>query len=181
MKLIILYNFYFFFLNFLSDAPCLSVYTASKSFNYSFSRSLYTELNPRGFDICAYTPAVVESNLSKQKVSLTVADPLKAAKAALGSIHLRQSAGTAIHSLQWALTSSLPIPLLEMGSRDAMRKIIIEESKLNFIPNENEIEKINEENEEISKNSNSSMNHSNSLSKKKIINNPVLTDSLIHE
>ncbi len=113
----------------LSVPPYLSPYAASKAYNYVFSRSLHAELSPLGFDVLAFTPAVIASNLSGQSESFAVASPLRAASAALASIRFRDSPGYWVHALQTVLATALPAWLLESASRSEMKKIMETEAR----------------------------------------------------
>jgi short-subunit dehydrogenase len=112
----------------ISVPPYLSPYAASKSYNYAFSRCLHAELSPEGFDVLAYTPAVIESNLSGQKRSFAVAAPVQAAKSALYRMRFRDTAGYWVHEMQTLLATSLPVWLLEDASRVEMKKIMTQEA-----------------------------------------------------
>lgn len=109
-------------------SPYVSNYSATKSFVDSFSRALSLEYSDH-IDVLSFRPMLVESNMSKQQASLTVATRNQAAKSAIRSLGLDyETNGYWMHRLTSYIVGCLPVPLVRGMSESESRKIMEREN-----------------------------------------------------
>jgi 17beta-estradiol 17-dehydrogenase / very-long-chain 3-oxoacyl-CoA reductase len=106
--------------------PFISTYSATKAYNDFFSQSTQMEYSHK-IDILSLKPLVVESNLSKQKKSLTVASRNECAQAAMKYLGIDyETNGYYMHRLMSYFSSLMPSPLLRCVAESESRKIMEE-------------------------------------------------------
>ena len=104
--------------------PYISTYSATKAFNDFFSRSLEMQYSDQ-IDVLSLRPMLVESNLSKQQKSCTVASRNECARSAIKYLGIDyETNGYWVHRLLASITRSLPTPIIRASSTSESKKIM---------------------------------------------------------
>lgn len=104
--------------------PYVSTYSATKAFNNFFSQAVGMEYENQ-IDVISLRPMLVESNMSKQKASCSVATRTQCTQAAIKYLGLDyETNGYWVHRLFSTIVGWLPVPLIRGMSESESRKII---------------------------------------------------------
>ena len=107
--------------------PYVSTYSATKVYNDFFSRAIQMEYEHK-IDILSVRPLYIETNMSKQARSCTVASKNECAKSSLGYLGIDyETNGTFMHKLMAATTNCLPEPIVRCLSESSSRSIMEKE------------------------------------------------------